>query len=115
MYYEVKRIGQGVTATFVDFDGTRTPVRHRVYHSPTGFEYGYGGSGPADLARSILWHWFDHEPTAAAYQDFKATFVAPLDRNQAEHRIRCDAILRWTIAHENAGHPLKVGQLFDLT
>lgn len=23
-------------------------------HSPTGFEWGYGGSGPADLAESIL-------------------------------------------------------------
>jgi hypothetical protein len=25
-----------------------------VYHSPTGFEWGYGGSGPADLALNIL-------------------------------------------------------------
>lgn len=27
---------------------------HRTVHSPTGFSYGYGGSGPADLALSIL-------------------------------------------------------------
>lgn len=25
-----------------------------VRHSPTGFSWGYGGSGPADLARSLL-------------------------------------------------------------
>lgn len=27
---------------------------HVVYHSPDGFQWGYGGSGPADLARSLL-------------------------------------------------------------
>ena len=27
---------------------------HHVHHSPTGFEIGYGGSGPADLALNIL-------------------------------------------------------------
>lgn len=33
----------------------REPLRHRiVYHSPTGFEWGYAGSGPADLALNIL-------------------------------------------------------------
>lgn len=30
------------------------PLRHHSRHSPTGFEWGYGGSGPADLARSLL-------------------------------------------------------------
>src|SRR5258708_36011467 len=24
-------------------------LRHVIYHSPSGFEWGYGGSGPADL------------------------------------------------------------------
>jgi len=33
----------------------RTNVpRSAIYHSPTGFEFGYGGSGPADLALCIL-------------------------------------------------------------
>ena len=27
---------------------------HLVRHSPTGFEWGYAGSGPAELARCIL-------------------------------------------------------------
>jgi hypothetical protein len=31
------------------------PLAHRyVKHSPTGFSFGYGGSGPADLALNIL-------------------------------------------------------------
>lgn len=32
---------------------TNVPHRH-VHHSPTGYECGYGGSGPADLALNIL-------------------------------------------------------------
>ncbi|HEY8414370.1 MAG TPA: DUF6166 domain-containing protein [Thermaerobacter sp.] len=30
------------------------PLQHVVRHSPTGMEWGYSGSGPADLALSIL-------------------------------------------------------------
>src|SRR5204862_6265890 len=30
------------------------PLKHVVHHSPDGFQWGYGGSGPADLALSIL-------------------------------------------------------------
>lgn len=65
------------------------PLPHHVCHSPTGFEWGYHGSGPAELARCIL---IDHlgltteqlaerEPVLpVSYQDFKVAFVAPLDR-----------------------------------
>lgn len=30
------------------------PLEHRPRHSPSGFSWGYGGSGPADLARCLL-------------------------------------------------------------
>jgi hypothetical protein len=40
-------------------DGDRHPVVHHVRHSPTGFEFGYEGSGPAELARCLLIDWFD--------------------------------------------------------
>lgn len=33
----------------------RIHLPHLEYHSPTGFAWGYGGSGPADLALSILY------------------------------------------------------------
>lgn len=37
---------------------TRTNVPHLVaHHSPSGFEWGYGGSGPADLALNIC-QWY---------------------------------------------------------
>ncbi len=34
--------------------GHQAPLPHLVHHSPDGFEWGYNGSGPADLARSIV-------------------------------------------------------------
>lgn len=52
------------------------PLKHHVYHSPTGFNWGYGGSGPADLARSILWDLIGLEPYPELYQMFKWKFVA---------------------------------------
>lgn len=45
-------------------------------HSPDGFEWGYGGSGPSELARCILWDHLGTEPHPACYQDFKAAFLA---------------------------------------
>lgn len=51
------------------------PLRHFVLHSPTGFNWGYGGSGPADLARCILIDLLHEEPEPALYQDFKYEFV----------------------------------------
>lgn len=52
------------------------PLKHHVYHSPTGFNFGYRGSGPADLARSILWDVIGMEPHPELYQTFKFEFVA---------------------------------------
>jgi len=50
---------------------------HKVRHSPDGFGYGYGGSGPADLALSILWAVTqDEEVTNQYYEQFKREFVA---------------------------------------
>lgn len=56
-------------------------------HSPDGFQIGYSGSGPADLAYSILTHHFyefrnydiDEAKMWALrfYQQFKCHFVSP--------------------------------------
>lgn len=36
-------------------DGTsESPLLHIAWHSPSGMTWGYGGSGPADLALSLL-------------------------------------------------------------
>ncbi len=67
-------------------------LTHVVRHSPDGFEWGYAGSGPADLARSILVHFRMHtrgvsrvEACAWAdelYQEFKQHIVAVLPRER---------------------------------
>lgn len=54
------------------------PLPHRMIHSPTGFEWGYGGSGPADTARSILADYLGFVPAASIYQRFKFLIVAAL-------------------------------------
>lgn len=47
-------------------------------HSPTGFNWGYGGSGPAQLALAILMKYLPVEEAYEYYQDFKFLFVANL-------------------------------------
>jgi len=51
-------------------------------HSPTGFSWGYGGSGPAQLALALLYDVTgDPEPAKGYYQAFKWAVVAqwPMD------------------------------------
>ena len=56
------------------------PLPHRVRHSPDGFEWGYGGSGPADLALSILWDFLGEEPPASMCRAFKFDHVSTWPR-----------------------------------
>ena len=45
-------------------------------HSPTGFEWGYGGSGPAQLALAILArHLKDDAAALNLHQEFKWSWV----------------------------------------
>ena len=55
----------------------RESQRH-YNHSPDGFEFGYGGSGPAQLALAIMLRYFRDDPRLALreYQAFKWCFVA---------------------------------------
>ena len=55
------------------------PSQKLYNHSPDGFEWGYGGSGPAQLSLSILLDLLgeDHKEAALKfYQDFKFDIVA---------------------------------------
>ena len=46
-------------------------------HSPTGFAWGYGGSGPAQLALALLIDATSDETLSLRhYQEFKRQFVA---------------------------------------
>jgi hypothetical protein len=47
------------------------------YHSPTGFNWGYGGSGPAQTALAICLEIMPEQSMAVAlYQSFKFEFVS---------------------------------------
>lgn len=52
-YIGIRTLAEGVRV-YVEEGGVRAPLEHLIYHSPTGMEWGYGGSGPADLAISII-------------------------------------------------------------
>ena len=65
-------------------------VKHVVRHSPTGMEVGYGGSGPADAARSILHMIYPPEFADRNYQDFKWKFVATWPKDQDRFEVDID-------------------------
>ena len=50
-------------------------------HSPTGFEWGYGGSGPADLALNILGLYVPPAEAWRLHQRFKTEVIARLPRD----------------------------------
>lgn len=51
-----------------------------IQHSPTGYEVGYGGSGPADLALNILFTVAGNRTIAERHhQAFKQKFIATMD------------------------------------
>jgi hypothetical protein len=89
------------------------PLRHVVVHSPTGFEWGYGGSGPADLALSILAdHFGEHQKARRRFseegverawrlhQHFKWDFVAKLPQEADEWAIGSMFIDAWVARRE---------------
>jgi len=89
--------------------GEARPLTHIPYHSPDGLEWGYLGSGPADLALAILADYFDEPPelvlaalrsmwaprskAAAFHQSFKERFVVRERRDEWE--LHSDDIEAW--------------------
>lgn len=70
-----------------------------VVHSPDGFEWGYGGSGPADLALNIL-GYFVHPPEAwRLHQRFKFDVIARIARDADHVVIRTGDIINWILDH----------------
>ena len=61
-----------------------TPERslELVNHSPTGFMWGYGGSGPAQLALAILLEFISEKKALALYQQFKWEVIALIDKDK---------------------------------
>jgi hypothetical protein len=56
-----------------------TPSQKVWNHSPDGFNWGYSGSGPAQLALAIM---LELTGKADGYQNFKFRFIAGLPQEQ---------------------------------
>lgn len=89
----------------VTANGRPLPLRLDLEnHSPTGFECGYGGSGPAQLALALLAHALARtnkstadERAVRSHQSYKWAVVAKLPRDK-----------EWRITDETVRQGLKV-------
>lgn len=79
----------------VQENGESHPLRHHLQHSPNGFNWGYSGSGPSELARSVL---IDHlgvdEVDPRVAQRFKEEFVATWPMNGG-WELKTETIAAW--------------------
>lgn len=125
--YEIKRSATGLVRCLVrTAEGQGETLRpyklpHAALHSPTGFECGYGGSGPADLAASILADFFNvpartvkrayrkglddaqASKVVSLHQPFKAAVIAGIHVEKGSSvKLTGDEIAAW-IAHHEAG------------
>lgn len=80
------RTSKGGRRVWLDRDGQQTPLDLRLdlmSHSPGGFEWGYGGSGPAQLALAILSQLVDDDLAKKLHQLFKADVICKIENNRA--------------------------------
>lgn len=79
---------------FVIEDGEAKELPPRtdlMNHSPDGFEWGYEGSGPAQLALAILAYEFGDEEALEWYQTFKRKVIANIGKD----------VNSWEVTSEN--------------
>jgi hypothetical protein len=79
----------------VDDDRLRVlPMQLDLFnHSPTGLEWGYGGSGPAQLALALLADALDDDATALIlHQRFKWKFISTLPQDSAWQMSRQEVV-----------------------
>ncbi len=70
-----------------------------VNHSPTGFCWGYRGSGPAQLALALMLEYtLNQEDALALYMHFKDDVISKLPGGE-DFEITEDAILAWVAIH----------------
>ena len=65
-----------------------------INHSPDGFNWGYSGSGPAQLALAILLQLTSKDFALFHHQDFKRDFIAGLEQEE-DFEIDGQTILDW--------------------
>ena len=78
----IRRSPHKVCCTVIASSGANYPLKHVVKHSPDGFEFGYGRSGPADLALSIMSDYVGQEQAMKYYMALKWKFISGM---QGDH------------------------------
>ena len=63
-------------------------------HSPDGFNWGYAGSGPAQLALALLLEETGREEAVRYHQDFKRDVVARMPKDKRWY-LTSEAIQKW--------------------
>ncbi len=79
--YRGVRTPNGATVTACR-DADPVPLAHIVRHSPDAFDWGYHGSGPLDLAYSILDDFGSPSLAEAAYRPFAHQLIAALPHQE---------------------------------
>ena len=68
-------------------------------HSPDGFNWGYAGSGPSQLALAILLHYLPDQDALRLYQQIKFDVIATLtiDKN---FELPVGVVIGWIDSHK---------------
>ena len=90
---------------YVEQDGMRSDMTHRVHGSPVDYRWDGGGPHSADLATALLWLARGVEPEWRTSRLFRNEIVSTWPRHAGEcWRISEDQILRWLaeVEHDTA-------------
>ncbi len=96
--YSGKKQEIGNCEVYVKVQDSKVKLKHIIKHSLDGFQWGYMGSGPADLALSIITdfcersHFGDKDFPKRVYQDFKKDFLIDMGE---ELNITSEDISEW--------------------
>jgi hypothetical protein len=82
--YLGKRGFSGHTDVWIERPGGAMQIHHVIRHSPDGFEWGYSGSGPSDLALSICWDALGYEPRPASVIAVRDQLIATIQGDEWE-------------------------------
>jgi len=108
-----KIIGLGLTGE-VTIDGKYLDPDRSLKvrnHSPDGFSWGYGGSGPSQLALALLLEATDENTAARVYQNFKWDIIANLDPNKDFEMDAQTYIYNWLYWYDKPWSSTKFGPI----
>lgn len=95
--YDPSQQAQAWKVTVFDNAGAR-PLELHERHSPDGHTWGYGGSGPAQLALDLLWDVTGSEPDRIVYQTFMRQVVARWGKD-VDWQMSAGKITEWLTEH----------------